>query len=108
MQEKIEDLVVEFNKRSDEDEKLHKDLAHLKKTFMIDLESEAYSMKLQNSKVEDLKAERIEDADIVLTSTPETIEALISGELRPMRAYITKRIKIKGNLKDLMFLKKFL
>ena len=108
LQEKIEEIVVEFNKRSDEDENLRKDLEHLTKIFMIDLESEAYSMKLENSKVSDFKTEKVEDADIILISTPETIEALLSGELRPMRAYITKKIRIKGNIKDLMFLKKFL
>ncbi|HKM13962.1 MAG TPA: SCP2 sterol-binding domain-containing protein [Candidatus Methanomethylophilaceae archaeon] len=108
MQEKIEGIVVKFNKRSDEDEKLREDMAHLKKVFMIDLGDEVYSMKLENSKVDDFKAEIVEDADIVLTSTSETIEASMSGELRPMRAYITKKIKIKGSIQDLMFLKKFL
>ncbi len=108
IQERIERIVIKFNERSDEDERLRKDMAHLKKAFMMDLGSEVYSMKLENSKVGDFKAERIENADIILTSTPETIEAMMNGELRPMRAYITKKIKINGNIKDLMFLKKFL
>ena len=108
MQERIEHIVVKFNERSDEDERLRKDMAHLKKAFMMDLGSEVYSMKLENSKVGDFKAERIENADIILTSTPETIEAMMNGELRPMRAYITKKIRINGNIKDLMFLKKFI
>ncbi len=107
IQEQIEYIIVEFNKRSNEDEKFHRDLAHLTKVFMIDLESEAYSMKLENSQVSNFKTERVENADIVLISTPETIKSMISGELRPMRAYITKKIKIKGNIHDLMFLKKF-
>ena len=101
-------MVDEFNKRSDEDEKLHRDMAHLNKVFSMDLGSEVYSMRLKNSKISDFKAEKVEGADIVLTSTPENIEAMMNGELRPMRAYITKKIKIKGNLQDLMFLKKFL
>ena len=31
----------------------------------------------------------------------------MNGTLRPMKAYVLKKIKIKGKLDDLMFLKKF-
>lgn len=104
----FEEKIVKFNKRIDEDESLRKELAHLNKTFTLDLDTEAYSMTLEDSKVKDFKPEALEDADVVVTSTPETVVALIEGDLRPMRAYITKKIKIKGKIQDLMFLKKFL
>lgn len=108
LMEQIQSLVDKFNKRSDEDEKLRKDLAHLDKTFAIDLGTEFYSMKLQNSRITDFKAEAAGNSDITVISTPENLQAMIDGELRPMKAYITKKVKIKGNLQDLMFLKKFL
>ncbi|MDN5357936.1 MAG: hypothetical protein PWR17_1105 [Candidatus Methanomethylophilaceae archaeon] len=108
LMEQIQDLVDKFNKKSDDDEKLRKELAHLDKTFMIDLGKESYSMKLQNSRITGFKAEAMDNSDIIVISTPENLQAMIDGELRPMKAYITKKIKIKGNLQDLMFLKKFL
>lgn len=104
----IQGMVDKFNKKSDEDEKLRNELGHLNKTFMIDLGTEAYSMKLENSKIKDFKAEAIENSDITVIISPENLQAMIDGELRPMKAYITKKIKIKGNIQDLMFLKKFL
>jgi putative sterol carrier protein len=104
----FEEKVEEFNKKIDESESLKKELAHLNKTFTLDLDTEAYSLTLENSKIKDFKPEALENADVVVTSTPETILALIEGDLRPMRAYITKKIRIKGKIQDLMFLKKFL
>ena len=104
----FEEKIIEFNKRIDESESLRNELAHLDKTFTLDLDTEAYSMVLKDSKITDFKPEALEDADVVVTSTPETLVALIEGDLRPMRAYITKKIKIKGKIQDLMFLKKFL
>ena len=104
----FEEKVAEFNKKIDEKESLRNELAHLNKTFTLDLDTEVYSMVLEDSKIRDFKPEAIEDADVVVTSTPETVVALIEGDLRPMRAYLTKKIKIKGKIQDLMFLKKFL
>lgn len=104
----FEEKVAEFNKKIDEKESLRKELAHLNKTFTLDLDTEVYSMVLEDSKIKDFKPEAIEDADVVVTSTPEAVVALIEGDLRPMRAYLTKKIRIKGKIQDLMFLKKFL
>jgi putative sterol carrier protein len=108
LEEQIRGMVDKFNKKSEGDEKLRKELAHLSKTFTIDLGTESYGMKLHDSRISDFRAEAIPDSDITVISTPESLQAMIDGELRPMKAYITKKIKIKGNLQDLMFLKKFL
>jgi putative sterol carrier protein len=49
----------------------------------------------------------LQEADITLITTPENLQALIDGTLRPMRAFVMKKIQIKGKIDDLMFLKKF-
>jgi putative sterol carrier protein len=49
----------------------------------------------------------LQEADVTLTTTPENLSALIDGTLRPMRAFVLKKVQIKGKLDDLMFLKKF-
>lgn len=108
LQKMFEEKIIEFNNKVDESESLRDELAHLNKTFTLDLGTEIYSMTLENSKIKDFKPEGLEDADVIVTSTPESVVALIEGDLRPMRAYLTKKIKIKGKIQDLMFLKKFL
>ena len=43
---------------------------------------------------------------MTVTTTPENLQGLIDGTLRPMRAYVLKKIAVKGKIDDLMFLKK--
>ena len=107
MEAQIKALVDKFNAKAKADEKLRKEIEHLKKTVNIDLDTEKYSVKLENAKMFDFKADIIEDADVVVTSTPENFQKLLDGDLRPMRAYLTKKITIKGKIQDLMFLKTF-
>ena len=64
-------------------------------------------MRLENARIEDFRPEMLSGADITLISTPESLQGLIDGTLRPMKAYITKKISVKGNIQDLLFLKKF-
>ena len=107
MEEQLKGLVDKFNKKMAEDEKTRDEVKHLKKTVNIDLDTEIYSFRLENAEITDFKAEPIEGADVIITSTPENLQKLLDGDLRPMRAYLTKKITIKGKIQDLMFLKKF-
>lgn len=103
----IQDLIDKCNKRMSEDEKMRKEVEALMKVFNFDLSTERYSMRLENAKIVDFKPEFADNADVVVTTTPEYFEQLMNGDLRPMRAYITKKVTIKGKVQDLMFLKKF-
>ncbi|MGI5964307.1 MAG: SCP2 sterol-binding domain-containing protein [Candidatus Methanomethylophilaceae archaeon] len=108
MYERLDGLVKQFNERSEKDEELRNEIAHLKKTFLLDLGTEVYTIKLEDSKITEFKEEKTETPDVTVISTPEHLNALIDGELRPMRAYVTGKVKIKGKIQDLKFLKKFL
>lgn len=107
MEAQIKALVDKFNAKTESDEEIRKEVEHLTKTINIDLETEVYSIKLEKAHMDDFKAEAIENADVIISSTPENIQKLLDGELRPMRAYLTKKISVKGKIQDLMFLKKF-
>ena len=107
MEEQLRALVDKFNNKMSEDEETRKEVEHIKKTANIDLDTEKYSFKVENAQISDFKCEPIENADITLTSTPENLQKMLDGELRPMRAYLTKKIKIEGKIQDIMFLKKF-
>jgi len=104
---KIQKLIEKFTHRMEKDEEARKEIEPLTKTINIDLDSEHYSMKLVHAQISDFKSVMIDNADITLTTTPENLTALIDGELRPMKAYITKKLTVKGKIQDMMFLKKF-
>ena len=107
MEEQLRGLVDKFNKKMAEDEKMRDEVKHLTKTVNIDLDTEKYSFKLENAEIFDFRCTALDEADVIITSTPENLQKLLDKELRPMRAYLTKKITIKGKIQDLMFLKKF-
>ena len=107
MEAQIKALVDKFNAKTEADENLRKEVEHLKKTVNIDLDTEKYSFKLENAEIFDFSCTALEEADVIITSTPENLQKLLDKELRPLRAYLTKKITIKGKIQDLMFLKKF-
>lgn len=107
MQTQIQALIDKFHGKVENDEHLKNEIAHLEKSFNIDLGSEHYSMKLKDSHIHDFSNELLDNADVTLTTTPENFQGLMDGTLRPMRAYVLRKVTIKGKLDDLMFLKKF-
>ena len=107
MEEQIQTLINKFHRKMEQDEKAREEIMPLKKTFNIDLGTEHYSMRLENAQINDFKPYMLDEADVTLFTTPESLQGLIDGTLRPMKAYVTKKITIKGKIQDLLFLKKF-
>lgn len=107
MQLQIQDIIDRFHRKMEKDPNMRKEIEPLTKTFNIDLGSEAYSMKLKNAQIYDFTPVLLQEADLTLTTTPENLQALKDGTLRPMRAFVMKKVQVKGKLDDLMFLKKF-
>lgn len=107
MKEQIQTLIDKFHRKMEKDEEARNEVMPLKKSINIDLGEEHYSMRLADARITDFEEHLIEDADVTLVTTPENLQGLIDGTLRPMKAYVTKKITVKGKIQDLMFLKKF-
>ncbi|NLL94828.1 MAG: SCP2 sterol-binding domain-containing protein [Thermoplasmatales archaeon] len=99
------EYIEKFRKRMAEDEKAREKVRPVVKTVNFDLGEEAYSFRLEDADIHDFAPRLLEESDITITSKPEHIKALIDGDLRPMRAYLTKKISVKGKLEDLMHLR---
>ena len=107
MEASIQTLIDKFHRKMEKDEEAKKEVMPIKKTINIDLGTEQYSMRLENAHIDDFGPRMIDNADITLLTTPESLQGLIDGTLRPMKAYVTKKITVKGKIQDIMFLKKF-
>jgi putative sterol carrier protein len=107
MHDQIQTLIDKFHKKMEKNEDARKEIEPITKTFNIDLGEEKYSMILKNAHITDFEDHILPNADVTLITTPENLQALIDGTLRPMKAYVTKKVTIKGKVQDLMFLKKF-
>jgi len=101
----IQEMIDRFHRKVEKDEKIRGKLDGVVKTMNIDLGTEYYSMRLDDKKIVDYQEGMTETADILFMSTPENLQALIDGTLRPMKAYITKKFTVKGKFEDVMYLK---
>ncbi len=100
-------MIDKYHRKIEKNEEMRAEIVPLKLRLNLDLGSESYSMRLENAEIIDFKEGLLDNADLTLTTSPEDLAALIDGSLRPMKAYVTKRIAVKGKLQDVMFLKKF-
>ncbi len=107
MQQEIQNVIDKFHAKVENDPGLKQEIAHLDKVFDLDLGTESYTMRLKDSRIYCFEPGLDPNADVTITTTPENLQGLIDGTLRPMRAYVLKKIQIKGKIDDLLFLKKF-
>ena len=101
-------MIGKFERRMAKDPEAREKVKEIKKTINIDLGEEKYSFKVEDSAVHDFTNSALDEADITLITTPENLHLLVEGELRPMRAYVTRKIVIKGKIEDIMHLKSLL
>ncbi|NLI73316.1 MAG: SCP2 sterol-binding domain-containing protein [Euryarchaeota archaeon] len=102
----LRNIVEEFNTRSDNDETLRSELEGMDKKVLIDLGNELYNFHLRDCKAQDFKEGRIEDSDLIISSDPETIKGIIEGKIKPMKAFALRKIRFKGDLSDVLRLRK--
>jgi putative sterol carrier protein len=103
----LEGTIAKFNAKVEKDDKLKKELEGVKKRANMDLGTETYSFELSNNKIHSMKEGLVDNPDITITSDPKTVEDLITGSIKPMKAWALKKIKIKGSMEDLMHMRKF-
>lgn len=102
---KLKELIAKFNEKIATDEKLRNELKGVDRKVLIDLESEKYNFHLHDEKVNDFQPGEIADPDITILSDPETMEGLISGKTKPMKALALRKLRIKGNIDDMLRLR---
>ena len=102
----IQELIDRFNAKVESDEKLREELKDLSKTVYVDLGEEKYNFTLKDEHIGDFSQGEIENADISITSDPETFVGIVDGKIKPMKAFALRKVKIKGDVSDIMSLRK--
>ena len=103
----LDDVVAQFNARVSCDDSLRRELAGIRKRVQVDLGPEQYYFIIDNSKVEGVCDGCIENPDITIISDEDTVRKLHCRELKIMKAWALKKIRVKGSLEDIMRLRKF-
>ena len=106
-EEIIQKMIDKFHRKMAKDEKARAEVEPIDKTMNLDLGEETYRLRVQHAEVVEYEKGLYDQADIYLKTKPEYLMQLVDGTLRPMRAYVTKKVIIKGKIEDIMHLKKF-
>jgi putative sterol carrier protein len=74
-------------------------------SYLFDIEGAGkWTVRVEDGKVS--VAEGGEDADAVISTSDETFEKIISGDQNPTSAYMTGKLKVKGDMGAAMKLQK--
>ncbi len=108
MREQLEGLIAKFNARVEKDAKLREELRGIERTVVLDLkDGTAYHFVLKDAHVDTLLEGGADGADLTIISDRKTVQGLLAGEIGPFKAYATGKLKVKGDLEDLLRFRKF-
>ena len=106
-EEIIQKMIDKFHRKMAKDEKARAEVEPIEKTMNVDLGEETFRLKVAHAEVVEFEKGMYDQADMYLQTKPEYLLQFIDGSLRPMRAYVTKKVVIKGKIEDILYLKKF-
>ncbi|MEM0448503.1 MAG: SCP2 sterol-binding domain-containing protein [Methanomassiliicoccales archaeon] len=103
----LQQTIDRFNERVAKDPELSRETSSLTKKVQLDLGCEFYYFTLESGKVNSLNEGIISEPDITIISDPDTVTKLFKGEMKIMKAWALKKIKVKGSIDDVLKLRKF-
>ena len=108
MREELEALVARFNARAASDPHLRADLQGIERTVVLDLkDGTKFHFTLKDAHVDGILDGGVDRPDLTIISDKDTVKGLLAGEIGPFKAYATGRLKVKGDIEDLLRFRKF-
>ncbi len=88
---------------------IHKEFETFNKTVFFDFPDigKQYTLKLTGGKAE-LVAGKIDQPDISVTTTSDVLASILDKKINPVTAYVSRKIKVKGEMQDLLKLQKLM
>jgi putative sterol carrier protein len=113
MDNELEELILgkitEFNEKIKTDEKLRKELTGETRKAQLEItDGKSYSFVLLDNQLQDFKEGTVDNPDLRFSSDKVTMLGILKKEINPLKAYmITKKLKIKASLEDMLRFRKF-
>ncbi len=108
MREALEALVAKFNAKVDADPRLRAELQGIERTVVLDLkDGTKYHFVLKDAHVDGIRDGGTERSDLIILSDEATMKGLLAGEIGPFKAYATGKLRVKGDIEDLLRFRKF-
>jgi len=104
----LREAIDKFNAKAKDDPELAKELEGVSKLIQVEVEDgDWYHFLLEGGTVDTLNKGAVENPDIRVIASTETLTKLWSRELRVMKALVTKKLSVKGSMEDLLRLRRF-
>ena len=109
LEDDLKRAIETFNQKAQTDGKLQAEIKGKVRSVLVELtDTESFNFMLKDSRLGPLCKGRIDNPDIHVTTDSVTMEALMKKEMGPMKALVTKRLKLtKISMEDLSTLRKF-
>jgi putative sterol carrier protein len=109
VEETLASLVDRFNRKVDRTPALADELKGVGRTIAIRLGANgSYAVDLANGRLTNLRSGAPARADLSISTDLATFEGLVSKEIGPMKALVTRRLAIDGSLEDKLLLRRLL
>lgn len=108
LKELLEGLITKFDEKIQVDEKLQQDLDGIERSVLIEVtDGSNYRFTLKDKGVSSFEEGDLENPDLRVIADTATYTGLIKGDIRPMKAWATKKLQLKASLDDLIRFRKF-
>jgi putative sterol carrier protein len=109
IEETLVSLVERFNRRAAAQPAVREELGSLRRTIEVHVTDEGrYSVDLRDGQLQNLRTGAADHPDLTITTDEATFHGLVKKELGPMKALVTRRLKIDGSLEDKLLFRKLL
>jgi len=109
IEETLASLVERFNRRASTTPAVREELGSLRRTIQVHVTDEGqYAVDLRDGQLQNLRTGRPEHADLTITTDRATFLGLVKREIGPMKALVTRKLRIDGSLEDKLLFRKLL
>jgi len=109
IEETLASLVDRFNRHAERTPAMAEELAGVSRTIQIRLtDAGTYAVDLLEGRLKNLRSGAAAGADVRITTDVGTFEGLVSKEIGPMKALVTRKLSIEGSLEDKLLFRKLL
>lgn len=105
----LEKIERGFHRKWDNDPEFRDSLKGKDRVILIDLtDMGAWTLRVEDGKLQEIEEGRPDDFDVRLKTASEDFLAIFEGDLSPLKAYMTNKVKVKAGLRDIMLVKSFM
>jgi putative sterol carrier protein len=109
IEDALRQLVERFNRKADRTPSIQEELAGISRSITLKLAHGAsYTIDLRDGHLRDLRPGVNGSADVTISTDAATFEGLMTKEIGPMKALVTRKLSIEGSLEDKLLFRKLL